>query len=126
MCLHSGQLLLNKKNKLHVVNACWRNGWPAVARGKAWSISKNNHRLKTQFFWPFTGSYWILYVDPHYQYAVVGNQARSKLWILARQPIIDKMILDKLIQLAADHGVTSHNNLEKPSQPILREMVSNS
>lgn len=117
---------LTEKGTINITNACWRNGWPSVARGKAWSISKDNHELKVQFFWPFKGSYKILYVDSDYQYAVVGTKSHSHLWILARKPVIPQKTLDALLDLASSHGYAS-NKIRQSAQACswrLRELLT--
>jgi len=60
------------------------------ATGKAWSVSKNNSRLKVRFFWPFSGDYWIVRLDENYAWAVVSDPSRKYLWILARSNRMDK------------------------------------
>ena len=46
-------------------------------------------KLKVWFFWPFKGDYWIIDLDPDYQWAVVGVPSRKYLWILSRTPTLD-------------------------------------
>lgn len=48
--------------------------------------AETNAKLKVQFFWPFEGDYWIIGLDPDYQWAVVGEPTRRFLWILSRTP----------------------------------------
>jgi len=45
-----------------------------------------NAKLKVRFFWPFEGDYWIIGLDPDYEWAVVGEPRRRFLWILSRTP----------------------------------------
>lgn len=60
--------------------------------------SQSNAKLKVSFFWPFYGDYWILKLDPHYQYAVVGEPSRKYVWILSRTPTISEKLLAELIE----------------------------
>ena len=43
------------------------------------------------------GNYWILRVDPAYQFAVVGTPDREFLWILARTPRLDEATYQELV-----------------------------
>lgn len=52
---------------------------------------------KVTFFWPFYGDYWILQLDPDYQYAIVGTPSRKYVWILSRTPVIPTQLLAQLI-----------------------------
>ncbi len=72
--------------KLKVLNRCrTENGEFMQADGSA-SVVENssNAKLKVSFFWPFSGDYWIIGLDPEYRWAVVGNPKRDNLWLLAR------------------------------------------
>lgn len=74
--------------------------------GKAFiADKKTNAKLKVQFFWPFKGDYWIILLDEKdYQWAVVSAPNRNYLWILARQPLMEKGLYDSLVQqIAARH-----------------------
>ena len=84
---------LRPDGKVKVLNSC-RMGSPdgklKTIEGKAWSVDPvTNARLKVQFFWPFSGDYWVIQLDKDYQYAVVGHPKRTYLWILSRTPTLD-------------------------------------
>jgi apolipoprotein D and lipocalin family protein len=75
------------------------------SQGVAWIPDKNSpSKLKVQFFWPFSGDYWILYLDNNYRYVLVGDPSHKYLWILAREKEMDKSTYDMLLQKAADNG----------------------
>ena len=76
------------EGKIEVVNECRKSdGKLDVAKGKAKvSDNQSNAKLRVTFFWPFYGDYWIIGLDPNYQWAVVGEPSRKYLWILARTP----------------------------------------
>jgi apolipoprotein D and lipocalin family protein len=76
------------------------------ARGKAHFIDQTDEgRLKVSFFGPFYGAYNIIALDKeHYRYAMVCGPDRSYLWILAREPNLDKTTLDQLVKLAGSLG----------------------
>jgi apolipoprotein D and lipocalin family protein len=71
-------------------------------KGKAWAPDKNEPgRLKVQFFWPFSGGYYIFHLDKeNYQYALVGDPSRKYLWILARTPVIENSLYSELVEIA--------------------------
>lgn len=73
--------------------------------GVAWVPDKNSPaKLKVQFFWPFSGDYWILYLDKDYRYALVGDPDTKYLWILARDKVMDDTTYRMLLQKAVDNG----------------------
>lgn len=63
-----------------------------------------NARLKVSFFWPFRGDYWILELDPNYQWALVGEPGRDYLWILSRQPRLNPDVVRNLTAIARLEG----------------------
>lgn len=94
--------------KIGVVNRCRKltlDGEEKSISGKAWVADpRTNAKLKVQFFWPFSGSYWIIELDPEYRYAVVGHPGRNYLWILSRTPQMDEAVYATLVERIAGHG----------------------
>jgi apolipoprotein D and lipocalin family protein len=96
--------MLREDGDVDVLNQCrdkTPDGKLRKAKGKAWVVdAKSNAKLKVRFFWPFSGDYWIIDLDPEYRYAVVGHPKRNYLWILSRSPHMDpdiyQGILDRL------------------------------
>jgi apolipoprotein D and lipocalin family protein len=75
------------------------------AKGVAWIPDKNSPgKLKVQFFWPFSGNYWIMHLDKDYRYVLVGEPALKYLWILAREKQMDESTYKLLLQKAIDNG----------------------
>jgi apolipoprotein D and lipocalin family protein len=97
---------LREDGKITVVNKCRTktlDGQAKSVTGKAWVVDKKtNAKLKVQFFWPFRGDYWIIELDPDYQYAVVGHPKRNYLWILSRSPQIEETLYQELMQRIAN------------------------
>jgi len=85
-------------------------------KGVAWIPDKNSTaKLKVQFFWPFSGDYWIMYLDKDYRYVLVGDPSHKYLWILAREKNMDEPTYRMLLQKAIDNGydVTSIIKVEQ-------------
>lgn len=57
-----------------------------------------------QFIWPIKAEYRIVYLDPEYQYTIIGRSKRDYLWIMSRQPAVDKAKLNELIDFAKALG----------------------
>jgi apolipoprotein D and lipocalin family protein len=90
---------------IRVVNTCERNGRMASIEGVARPVpGSGNAKLKVRFFWPLEADYWILDLDRDYQWAAVGNPDRKYLWILARTPQLDPVILDQIRKRLAAQG----------------------
>lgn len=98
---------LTEKNYVRVFNQCIKskNGKVKSIKGKAFKVEdSNNTKFKVQFFWPFKADYWILELDPDYQYAVVGGPSRTYAWILARTPYLEEDIIIQLMDVLKDKG----------------------
>ena len=106
----SAEYSLNFNGDILVKNTCIKNGKTKVAKGKATVADKrSNAKLDVQFFWPFTGKYWIIGLAHDYSYAVVGHPNRKYLWILGRKPQMDDMTYNYLALLAAYKGFDIRN-----------------
>lgn len=64
----------------------------------------NPAELKVTFFWPLYGHYWVIALSEDYTWAVVGHPQRKYLWILARQPVLDQGVLQKILSLIVEQG----------------------
>ncbi len=74
-------------------------------KGVAWIPDKNSPaKLKVQFFWPFSGDYWIMDLDKDYRYVLVGDPSHKYLWILCREKKMDEPTYRMLLQKAIDNG----------------------
>jgi lipocalin len=96
--------------KIKVVNTGYKNtldGKKSVSVGKAKIPDPNvPSKLKVSFFWFFYGDYFVMELDPNYQWALIGSNSDNYLWILSRTPQIDEelyqVFLDKLIARGYD------------------------
>jgi apolipoprotein D and lipocalin family protein len=108
--------------KIDVLNSCKKSdGKMTQSKGTAKTASKkddSNSKLKVTFFWPFSGDYWIIDLDPDYRWALVGNPSRKNLWILSRTPSLDHETVDKLLAKGKGLGFDiSRIIMTKQSQP---------
>ncbi len=94
--------------KIQVINRCHKDsleGPLKVSKGKAEVVdTTTNAKLKIWFFWPFKGDYWIIDLNPGYQWAVVGEPSRKYLWILSRTPIMDGSIYQEILERLPQKG----------------------
>jgi lipocalin len=75
------------------------------AKGVAWVPDKNYPaKLKVQFFWPFSGNYWIIYLEKDYHYVLVGDPSFKYLWILSREKKMEDASYQILLKKAVENG----------------------
>ncbi|MDM7926138.1 MAG: lipocalin family protein [bacterium] len=98
---------LNPDGSIRVVNRGFkaaRNKW-SQAEAKAWVPDPAvPARLKVRFFWPFSGEYKVIQLDPEYRWAVVTSGTKNYFWILSRAPVMDEALLESLLATARDNG----------------------
>jgi len=104
----TAEYTLSDKGYVIVENRCNRNsinGKQSYIKGKAF-VEKNsgNAKLKVQFFWPFTGKYWIIDLADDYTYAVVSHPNKKYLWILSRTPEMDHAIYQQILSRLREKG----------------------
>ena len=82
---------------IKVWNSCLKNGKREGVEGKAWPADETNSKLKVQFYWPFTGYYWIVALDAEYRWAVVSDPIKEYMWILSRTKEMQENVYNNLI-----------------------------
>lgn len=109
--LVTAEYTLKNDGTVKVVNSCWQDsvGGKRLARaeGKAVVIKNEISKLKVTFFWPFSGNYWIIEIDENYTYAVVSEPKREYLWILSRNPIMEKNKINEINKKLNSNGFDS-------------------
>jgi apolipoprotein D and lipocalin family protein len=93
--------------KIRVLNECRKeDGSFTKAEGVARPASKSgpNSKLKVTFFWPFSGNYWVLDLDPEYRWALVGEPGRKYLWVLSRTPEMAEAEYERILETARRQG----------------------
>ncbi|HSR35884.1 MAG TPA: lipocalin family protein [Desulfurivibrionaceae bacterium] len=108
-------------NGLRVVNSCpTHDGGRQEAHGLATVVdAASNAKLTVRFDNWFsrlfprltTGDYWIFYLDPAYQTAIVGTPDRKFLWILARTPAVAPETFRRLVEQARALGFATERLL---------------
>lgn len=107
MCVADTQAEYARDDELiRVTNRCRKeNGEMEIATGVAKVVDgSSNAKLRVSFFRPFYGDYWVLAIDPDYRWVLIGEPSRTYGWVLARTPTLDKAVLDKLLDRAAELG----------------------
>jgi apolipoprotein D and lipocalin family protein len=86
---------------IKVVNSCRKgslDGKLKQSTGRAKIVdAETNAKLKVSFFGPFWGNYWIIDLDPDYQWVVVGEPKRKYLWILSRTRSMDEGVYERIL-----------------------------
>jgi apolipoprotein D and lipocalin family protein len=95
-----------------VHNACrTKDGSIDTAEGIARKVAGKPGALQVRFapawlsWLPWVwADYWVIDLDPNYQWAVVGSPSRKYLWILSRSPSMPRAQFDELRKRAAQRG----------------------
>lgn len=102
---------LGKDGSITVTNTCLMGiGKEDLARGVAKIVDRStNARLKVSFISffglrPIWGDYWIIGLDPDYQWAIVGTPSRRFGWVLARTPTLDAATMETIYGIIEKNG----------------------
>ena len=95
-----------------VRNRCeTKDGKAIVAVGTARTVRGSSAKLEVRFapdalaFLPFVwADYWVIELDPQYQWAVVGEPRLKYLWVLSRDKTLPRETLDAIVQRAKAKG----------------------
>lgn len=108
---------LKSDGKIKVVNAGNKKGKNKRITGKAYQPDATEPgKLKVSFFLWFYSDYYILELDPDYQYAVIGSSSDKYLWILSRKSTLPKEILSDLIQNLKKRGYNTEKLILVPQE----------
>jgi apolipoprotein D and lipocalin family protein len=97
---------------IKVYNACRsKDGSMQASDGVARKVAGQAGALKVRFApawlsWiPMVwADYWIVELDPDYQWAVVGGPSRKYLWVLSRKPTMKRELFDQIKARAYQRG----------------------
>lgn len=99
------------QEKYRVINRCFKNkidGELIKYEGDAKSLYKGNmSQIEKTYFWVFTKNYRVIYLDENYQTAVIADENLESLWLMSREPIMDKEKLKSVISMLEKHMDTS-------------------
>lgn len=93
---------------IHVHNACrTKDGSMDAADGVAKKVAGHPAALKVRFapdwlsWLPWVwADYWVVELDPDYQWAVVGGPGRKYMWVLSRRPAMDRDLFEQIRERA--------------------------
>lgn len=96
---------LREDAKIEVLNEGWKDGELKQIKGKAKQPDPNDPgKLKVSFFLWFYADYYVLEIDPDYQYVLIGSSSDKYLWIMSRDKTIPDTLRDELLQKLQARG----------------------
>lgn len=96
-----------RDGELRVIHRCHQDetfGWLREDVGTARVVDHNTNAKLRVDMGPAGGDFWILALDPDYQYTMIGTPDRQSLWIMSRKAVLPPEVDDKLFRLADDMG----------------------
>lgn len=90
-----------------VVTTYHKEGKPAAQSVKSklfFSEDKPDGEMKAQFVWPFKAGYWVIELADDYSYVVVGHPDQKYLFVMAREPKMDPILLKEIIERCRQMG----------------------
>lgn len=69
-----------------------------------------------QFIWPIKVEYRIVYLDPDYQFTIIGRSKRDYVWLMARDPAIADADYERLLSIIDEEGYNLSKVLRVPQQ----------
>ena len=100
-CLRStAEYAVLESGKVSVFNSCTlKTGEMSTIKGEAFiPDATETAKLKVDFGFAFLGDYWIIDLDPNYQWAIVSGPNKKSLFILARTAPMDGALLKQIIK----------------------------
>jgi apolipoprotein D and lipocalin family protein len=95
--------------------------WRSVEGRAAFLESPDVASLSVSFFWPISGGYHVIALDPAYGWAMVAGPTRDYLWILARKPSLPSAVRERLVEQARALGFPVEKlTLVDHSAPVCR------
>ena len=115
---------LKPDGEISVSNDCIKkNVLVTKSNGNAKVVDKNTDaKLKVVFFWPFSADYWIIGLDPEYQWAIVGQPDRKYLWVISRTPTLTSATMDKIRNKIVASGYNVNQLLTTPQDGTNQRM----
>lgn len=95
---------LNDRGGFDLANTCWKGDTYKPYFGRATPSTGPEPVFKVKFFLFFRADYWIVDLDPDYQWALVGSPKRDQLWVISRGPVLDPAIYNQILNRARSKG----------------------
>lgn len=99
---------LKTNGKIKVTNKGYKNSLDGRLKesiGKAYVPNKKEPgKFKVSFFLLFYADYFVLELDPDYQWALVGSSSSKYLWILSRKPRMNEATFNTITAMAKMRG----------------------
>jgi apolipoprotein D and lipocalin family protein len=117
---------LNRDGSIRVENKGYKKDKFKTAVGKAkFAKSTDTGYLKVSFFGPFYADYIVFELDTSgYKYAMVGSSLKY-LWILSREPMMDKSLLSSLLDKAKEYGFDTNKLIFTPQEMNIKSKNNN-
>lgn len=94
-----------KKRTLQWVDACKAKDGNTLTHNVLAKPDKHGEgKFTTTHFFLFHRHYWVLAIDPEYQWSVVGSPDRKSLWVFSRVPVLQPDAFDAIFAKAAAEG----------------------
>jgi len=104
----TAEYTLREDGSIRVINVCREgtlDGRESRIEGFATIADPSTPaKLTVTFFPPFGAPYWIIELDPEYQWAVVGEPSRSTLWILSRTASLPDGVYQDILSRLPEKG----------------------
>jgi apolipoprotein D and lipocalin family protein len=102
--------------EMEVLKRCLvKNGKVEQLRGETRVLNASSSaKMKVSFPKFSSDSYWIIDLEPNYQYAVVGSPDRKNLWILSRQPQMDDATYQQILRRIEQMGFQPNRLIKTP------------
>ena len=70
-----------------------------------------------QIIWPIKADYRVVYLDPDYQFTVIGRKARDYVWVMSRSLDFSEDRYNELIDFVISLGYEADKIVRAPHQP---------
>lgn len=109
--------------KIRVVNSGYKNSFDgkfsqAVGKAKIPDPENEPAKLKVSFFLFFYGDYFVMELDKDYQWAVIGSSSDKYLWILSRNPQMEKEMYAELLNRLTKRGYDVSSLIKVEQKPL--------
>ncbi len=121
-CVHDATTLYalgDKPGRIQVVKACVLADGTSDARNSSGRTAdkSSDGKLKVPYYFFFSKKYWVLAVDPDYQWAIVGTPNHKSLWLLSKSLNPAPTLLPDLEARAAAQGFNTAKLIHLPHTP---------